>query len=52
MCVVVENIILILIGVVKVVFLVFFELKGKLNGGVMCVLILNVFLVDLVVELN
>lgn len=44
--------ILIFIGVVKVVVLVLLEFKGKLNGGVVCVLIVNVFLVDLVVEFD
>lgn len=39
--------ILIKIGVVKVVGLVFFEFVGKFDGMVVCVLIINVFLVDL-----
>lgn len=39
--------ILILIGVVKVVGLVLFELNGKLDGVVIWVLMLNVFVVDL-----
>lgn len=45
----VVNIVLIFIGVVKVVVLVILEMKGKLNGIVMCVFIFNVFVVDLVV---
>lgn len=46
-CVVVMVMILILIGVVKVLGEVLLELNGKLDGLVICVLILNVFVVDL-----
>lgn len=49
-CVVVLLMILILIGVVKVVGLVLFELKGCLDGVVICVLMFNVLVVDLVFE--
>lgn len=47
-CFVVMVMILIFIGVVKVLGEVLLDLKGKLDGIVMCVLMLNVFVVDLI----
>lgn len=47
-CVGVQNIILIKIGVVKVVGFVLLLLKGWVDGFVLCVLIINVLLVDLI----
>lgn len=48
MCVVVNSIILMFIGVVCVVGLVLFDFDGKLDGIVVCVFVFNVLMIDFV----
>lgn len=49
-CVCGMSLILIIIGFVIVIIYIFFEFKGKLNGYVVCVFLVNVLIIDCVFE--